>query len=407
MLASKIIRSPVACCAEIWRKQEGTVAVAVAVDIRQPTQSTTHIDAGMKKLDLEVFLLISVATPYCQAFVLSSSRAPFRRLEPLRLGRMDWSPLTPKDFDDVTLANGYQIAKDQSYLDAVLKQWNSEDEKRSLAVETKIFEYKDDTNGNLFGHVMRRATASQQASQDKSLPGILLFHTGAGPLDVFLFYKAHCLLQTLDCVVTICDFVSDPHGWAWSPDRSQFAAVYNSLIANGGSLLRSRATSAANALCCVAEVDPQRLAAIGWCLGGQPCLELGRVKSAAFSIRAVSTFHGVFHRDEAPSVTVADESPSSSSSACGGRLLICNGKDDPFVSEQDLEDTKNLFEANGWEVELQQYEGAQHGFSNPAQDLNENPSFSYNKDAATKSWDATLQLLEKQLFSKIGIKDTQ
>ena len=67
------------------------------------------------------------------------------------------------------------------------------------------------------------------------------------------------------------------------------------------------------------------------------------------------------------------------------------------MSEQDLEESKKLFETNGWQVELQQFEGAKHGFSNPAQDLNENPAFGYHQEAATKSWDATLQLLEKQL----------
>eukprot|EP00591_Stephanopyxis_turris_P016319 CAMPEP_0195532442 /NCGR_PEP_ID=MMETSP0794_2-20130614/38135_1 /TAXON_ID=515487 /ORGANISM="Stephanopyxis turris, Strain CCMP 815" /LENGTH=309 /DNA_ID=CAMNT_0040664655 /DNA_START=209 /DNA_END=1138 /DNA_ORIENTATION=+ len=303
-----------------------------------------------------------------------------------------WSPLTPNTFDedDITL-DGCQIAKDKEYLGAILKQWNAEE--RSLEVETQPYEYKDD-EGNLFGRLVRR-TKSEEADKN-SLPGILLFHTGAGPLDVSLFYKAESLAQKFDCVVLICDIVSDCYGWGWREDRTHMSEIQDSLMADDASFLRLRATSAAEALSSVPEVDPQRLAAIGWCLGGQPILELGRVKSAAYSIRAMATFHGVFQRDElAPVLT--DESPSSES-ASGGTVLICNGKDDPFVSAKDLEDSKNCFEANGWTVDLQQYEGAKHGFSNPAQEFNKDPAFGYNEEVATKSWDATLQLLEKQLF---------
>ena len=270
---------------------------------------------GMKNADLQALLLLFSFSSSCKGFarppmmpIVSSTGR--RSSQPLRLGSLDYTPLEPSTFDDM-YSHGCRIAKDEEYLGAVLKQWNSE--KRTVEVETKPFEYKDDDKSNLFGNLVRRTTSTEH--KGKSLPGILLFHTGAGPLDVSLFYKADCLAQKLDCVVLICDVISDCYGWAWgTEDRTHYNEIRDSLLADDGSLLRSRAACAANALCVGApEVDPQRLAAIGWCLGGQSILELGRVQSAAFSIRAMATFHGVFHRESAPAPVIKDESSSSSS----------------------------------------------------------------------------------------------
>uniref|UniRef100_A0A7S4HSE1 Dienelactone hydrolase domain-containing protein n=1 Tax=Odontella aurita TaxID=265563 RepID=A0A7S4HSE1_9STRA len=342
----------------------------------------------MKKL--RACLLISLLAA-SEAFVhrLSRSRV-FGRLHPLHIGFMDYSPLGPEIFDDIDVA-GCQIAKDKEYLNAILKEWNKED--RSFEIESKPFEYKDEEKGNLFGHLVRRKKS--EPAEEKSLPGILLFHTGAGPLDVFLFHKADSLVQKYDCVVLICDIVSDCYGWAWSPDGTWYTDIRNSLLENDAQLLRSRATSAANGIGVGApEVDPQRLAALGWCLGGQPILELGRVTSAAFDVRAMATFHGVFDRD-VPITMLKDEVSSTKS---GGTVLISNGKDDPMVDDEDLKCTKTVFEKSGWVVEIEEYEDTKHGFSNPAQALSEKAAFGYNEGAARKSWDATLQLLENHIF---------
>jgi dienelactone hydrolase len=48
-------------------------------------------------------------------------------------------------------------------------------------------------------------------------------------------------------------------------------------------------------------------------------------------------------------------------------------------------------------VTLLSLEGARHGFTNPAQDFNPNPSFGFNADAANKSWHAATLLLKNEL----------
>ena len=96
-----------------------------------------------------------------------------------------------------------------------------------LPVETSPWIYHDEEGTPLYGHIVRPkldsaanadAAASKRKKNKKSYhPGILLFHTAAGPQDVFLFRKAAALASdpNLRCVVLICDVLSDQDGWAW------------------------------------------------------------------------------------------------------------------------------------------------------------------------------------------------
>lgn len=131
--------------------------------------------------------------------------------------------------------------------------------------------------------------------------------------------------------------------------------------------------------------------------------------SLDFRLKSMVTFHGVFHdglfSGGGPSGTKADgnknqkekEEESSSSSSSPAEVLICDGVDDPFVSENDVKVAKEIFEQHGFAVNILKLQNARHGFSNPAQSFNDNPSFDYNEKAATKAWDLTLTLLKRTL----------
>jgi dienelactone hydrolase len=325
---------------------------------------------------------------------------------------MNWKPLGPSNFEQTVSEDGRQFAKDEAYSHAVLHQWESEPS--SIPVETSPFVYycEDRDDGQqypLFGHVVCRTrnNTTSSRSQSSPLPGILLFHTGAGPQDVFLFYKSAVLLQSFDCVVFICDILSDERGWAWGPDRTHYNFVRASLIKDNASLLKSRVSAAAKALCDFTEsginVDPQSVAAMGWCLGGQPVMELAQLgpsltsSISGFCVRAMVTFHGVFRRDIDGGVGNIDKEEGENN-GLPNEVLICNGVDDPFVSKQDVQDAKKLFSDQGFNVNILEMEGAKHGFSNPAQSMSDNTSFDYSESAATTSWDVTMKLLERTLF---------
>jgi dienelactone hydrolase len=321
---------------------------------------------------------------------------------------LNWQSLSPSNFHQVISGDGRQYAKDDSYMYAVLDLWKSEG--GNVPIQSSPFVYSSSSSEDdtlLYGHLLKRRSTTKSPS---IVPGIFLFHTAAGPQDVFLFYKAAVLLQTFDCVVIICDILSDGDGWAWSPDRSQYNHVRASLIEDNGRRLKSRVSAAVRALCTFHNeddfrVDPQRLAAMGWCLGGQPVMELGQVEYSLTtssivpnpSIRAIITFHGVFHRGNY-ATEVLSTSNNNNDDDVSKEVLICNGVHDPFVSKEDVLEAKKLFSNQGFAVNVLELQGAKHGFSNPAQGLNESPAFDYSETAATESWDATMKLLQRTLF---------
>jgi dienelactone hydrolase len=324
---------------------------------------------------------------------------------------MNWTPLEPTSYrHQGSSEEGPRFYKDDNYLQAVLELWESED--RAIPTETSPLVYGSSNEENtqlLYGHIIRRRRRRNPKDKDQKVPGILLFHTGAGPQDVFLLYKADMLAQALDCVVMICDILSDESGWAWGTDRTQYNQVRDALISkDDASLLESRVVAAGRALLCetttiIPNVDSDRIAAMGWCLGGQPILELGRSHQSFPPLRAMITFHGVFRRD-APVVsslsnkkTTGLRNEPSSSPKEVTEVLICNGAKDPFVSQEDLDDVKKLFLERNCKVEILQLAGAKHAFTNPAQAWNENPAFDYNQLASEKAWSATIELLERTI----------
>lgn len=316
---------------------------------------------------------------------------------------MEWQDLNHSCFQETSL-EGRRIAKDDQYLESVLKIWSQEG-KRSHSVETRAVRYyaNDDHKSNpLCGHLLRRkyvATNDGSFKATQSLPAILLFHTAAGPQDVFLYYKADVLLQNLDCVVLICDIMSDADGWGWDPDRARYNEVRQSLMEHEAQLLRERVLAAIQTIIGTASppVDTKKIAAMGWCLGGQPILELARLnlENSDFSVQAMISFHGVFARDGGLPVAMPAGKRDNTSTS---RILICNGQEDPFVAPGDLVGATNYLQSSGFEVEILQLEKAKHGFTNPAQDFNTNPAFGFSIEGAGLAWSKAMELLRKTII---------
>ena len=325
--------------------------------------------------------------------------------------------------------DGFRYAKDDEYLEAVLESWKQDRSTTTSPqrVETSPLIYHDDNGIPLYGHVVRPIASKDEDDDSRTplRPGILLFHTAAGPQDVFLFQTAAKLASSdLDCVVLICDVLSDQDGWAWTPngDRTPFNKVKEDLLREKAILLRSRVKAAVRALVGSGAdaatdenadglgVDPERLAGLGWCFGAQPILELATLQhqqnrdasgkdgdaALAFSATALVSYHGVYRREDPPES--GTESSTTRTDPPEREVLICTGKSDPFVSRDDVEFAKTTMGAQNYAVRIMEFDGAKHGFTNPAQDFNANPAFQYNENAATKSWEATMELLKRKFF---------
>jgi dienelactone hydrolase len=198
-------------------------------------------------------------------------------------------------------------------------------------------------------------------------------------------------------VVLIADLLSDDTGWAWNPDRARYNEARDELLSvdettNTRPILEKRVKAALQAISVFSQVDSLRLAAMGWCFGGHPVLELGRMKRP--EIRAMVTFHGVFEGLPVPK-SCKDVSLDGS---C--EILICHGTEDPFVPAEALGRALETLQYFRHTTSLLQLKGAKHGFSNPAQDFNDNPAFGFNQEASVKAWRQTLALLKRRLLTE-------
>lgn len=298
-----------------------------------------------------------------------------------------------------------RLAKDADYAFAILTAWKADVEVRpdsSISSVAAPIVYHDE-NSTLFGYIYRPFNINSLNNCMKKLPAVILFHTGAGPQDIFLRWKADSIVTDTNtfpdgAVVLIADIMGDETGWGWDTDRTQYNRVAAEVLVpdeNGERrVLQSRIKAALDLMTFQPEVDPKRIGVVGFCLGGHPVLELGRMRNVC--VRAMVTFHGVFgsvHKMKVSSK--AGESSDNEKGSCA--VLICTGRDDPFVPPSDVTAAKTMFESQGYSVEVMEFEDTKHGFINPAQAYNANPAFGYNAETCALAWKAMCSLLKDSL----------
>ncbi len=149
--------------------------------------------------------------------------------------------------------------------------------------------------------------------------------------------------------------------------------------------IRARADAALTALLARPEVDPNRIAAIGFCFGGTMALELARSGAA---LGAVVGFHS----------GLGTKAPQDARSI-RGKVLVCIGADDPSIDGA----ARTAFEAEmrdagvNWQMSV--YGGTVHAFTNPDADKMGRPEMAaYNAQADARSW-AEMRGLFDEVFS--------
>jgi len=121
--------------------------------------------------------------------------------------------------------------------------------------------------------------------------------------------------------------------------------------------------------------DNTRMAAIGYCFGGGIVLEMARM---GVDLDAVASFHG----------SLATSNPAKKGEV-KARVLVANGKADPFVKPEEIAAFKKEMKAADVKLTFMQYEGAKHAFTNPdatAYGKKFQIPLAYNSKADRKSW---------------------
>ena len=148
-------------------------------------------------------------------------------------------------------------------------------------------------------------------------------------------------------------------------------------------LLVSRAKAALATLAAQPSVDPSRIGAIGFCLGGIVALELARAGSP---IKCAVGFHPGYVRP-----------PGSSEGPISAKVLLLSGSADPFATEDLRAQFAAEMTSKGADWQLHLFGGVGHTFTDPAIDALELPGFGYDADADRRSWAMMLAFLEECL----------
>jgi dienelactone hydrolase len=151
----------------------------------------------------------------------------------------------------------------------------------------------------------------------------------------------------------------------------------------GTPLLRTRAQAGLDILRKNSQVDPAKIAAIGYCFGGTTVLELAY---SGADVAGVVTFHG--------GLTAAKPEDASRIKA---RFLICHGANDGFIPAAAIQAFQEGLNKAGSDWQMIFFSGAVHSFTNPDADKVGIKGIAYNKQADERSWMYMQQFLKEIL----------
>lgn len=204
-------------------------------------------------------------------------------------------------------------------------------------------------------------------------PGVLVIHEGGG-LGRHTRERASRLGE-----LGFVAYAMDLFGRA-EFDLDEAKAMVSGLRADPARL-RGRCAAALDALRGRACVDPDRVAAIGYCFGGAAAIELARTGA---KLAAVVGFHsGVL-----PGKAEED-------SAIRGKVLLCHGADDPAVPPDQIRALVDGLARAGVDCQLHLYGGVGHSFTNRDIDSWKLAGFAYDETADRRSWSAMLGLFDE------------
>jgi dienelactone hydrolase len=144
---------------------------------------------------------------------------------------------------------------------------------------------------------------------------------------------------------------------------------------------RQRARVALDKLASLPQVDPNRLAAIGYCMGGTFSLELARDGAP---LKGVVSFHG----------GLGTQRPGAAGQV-KAKILVCTGADDPFVPAAQVNAFEDEMKKSGADWQVISYGGTVHSFTNPEAGKIGNPALAYNKLSDERSWKALKSFFEE------------
>jgi dienelactone hydrolase len=207
------------------------------------------------------------------------------------------------------------------------------------AIVTKEIPYKDG-DADLIGYL---------AYDDKipaPAPGVVVVHEWWGH-DAYVRQRAEQLAE-----LGYVAFAIDMYGLGKFGETPEEARALSTPFRDDRNLMRSRALAGLEVLRSQPMVDPENLAAIGYCFGGTVALELAR---GGVDLKGVVSFHGGL-------TTPSPAKPGD----IRAEVLALNGADDPTLTAADRQAFLDEMTSAKVAFRMIDYPGATHAFTNPA-----------------------------------------
>ncbi|MBU6160408.1 MAG: dienelactone hydrolase family protein [Myxococcales bacterium] len=165
-----------------------------------------------------------------------------------------------------------------------------------------------------------------------------------------------------------------------SPDENRALMLQ---VTEDRRFLQSRMLAAVDAVQHTPGVDPDRIAAIGFCFGGLCVLDLARVGG---HVRGVVSLHGLFTMPTQRLAPTTHRPP----------VLVLHGNDDPMAPPDQLAALQKELTEQGHDWQVHTFGRTLHGFTNPAAN---SPATGvlYNAVAEARSWKLVTSFLEEVL----------
>jgi dienelactone hydrolase len=235
-------------------------------------------------------------------------------------------------------------------------------------MKTETIEYRDDS-------VLLRGFLAFDERKSGKRPGVLVMPEAFG-LGAQAKGRAERLAQ-----LGYVALAGDPYGNGLETNDLQEAMKIAGALREDIGKFRKRARVALDKLASLSQVDPNRLAAIGYCMGGSFALELARDGAP---LKGIVSFHG----------GLGTPRPATAGQV-KAKILICTGADDPFVPIAQVNALADEMTKAGADWQVIIYGGTVHSFTNPEAGKVGNAGLAYNKLSDERSWKAMASFFEE------------
>ncbi|MBN1879187.1 dienelactone hydrolase family protein [bacterium] len=205
----------------------------------------------------------------------------------------------------------------------------------------------------------------------EKVPGVLIVHQWMGLTD----HEKDAANRLAEAGYAA--FACDIYGRESRPSNPGEAGKYAGKYKGDVALFRERLDAGLDVLKNRPEVDPSRLAVIGYCFGGTGALELAR---SGADVKAVVSFHG--------GLATPDKTDAKN---IKGTVLVCHGGDDANVPDPEMMGFIEEMRAADVDWYLTIYGNSVHGFTH------RNDPKRYNRLADERSWKAMMDLFTDKM----------